>query len=127
MPLPSGPADFESPFLAQASYSAEDGLVMGSSAPHLRPAAPPPLSGSGILGSTNGLVHESQDWWYRDQSVFHVGFGNWHGTNSNSPAAVDPGGGGGGGGGPAPFPAVNAPVNSHPGSLDGLVDGEWYV
>ena len=36
-------------------------------------------SPSVVLSSTNGLVQESGDWWYKDQSAYQTGFENWHG------------------------------------------------
>ena len=36
-------------------------------------------SPSVVLSNTNGLVQESGEWWFKDQSAYQTGFENWHG------------------------------------------------
>lgn len=71
-----------------------------------------PTSAATVLGSTHGLVQESQDWWYKDQSAYHIGFENWHGYSPDQSLSAVPD--------RVPYTQPDAPP------LDGLGNLEWY-
>ena len=110
------PMDLTTPTPTQPLYSTVDHIAPAPPASAVQaPATPAPLpiSSSGSYGPTSGLVQESQDWWYKDQSAFAIRFESWHGTESDQ-AVADPVGGLG-------FTSLNAPT------LDSSGEAEWYA
>lgn len=118
VPGSSSGVNYESPFLPQQPYPSVNGVVMPQMGRQAAEAQVPlQLASSGVLGSTSGLVQESQDWWFKDQSSFHMGFGNWHGISADQ--TVDENGGNTG------FPSVNNQVDTQ--NLSSLGDADWYA
>ncbi|KAI9787281.1 MAG: Nitrogen assimilation transcription factor nit-4 [Peltula sp. TS41687] len=115
---PGSVVNYDSPFLPPPPYNPVNGVVMPQmGGPATEAQVSLSLSTSGVLGSTSGLVQESQDWWFKDQSSFHLGFGNWHGIGTDQTGDED--------GRNTSFPSITNQVDAQ--NLSGLSDAEWYA